>query len=142
MNIDDHIESLAAHHDQRLRLRREGAEEALKSSATAADLLFGSILRNGEDPSDITGCSEPLREHPELLTVQLPTDFCIASVVLAEMNHGIDLSPLKDFAVSTPKGVHRIRDHHGVCSAEFEPGPEPLAGRSEGRGEGGRNHGR
>lgn len=118
----DHIEELAAHHDQRLKLRREGAEEALKSSATAADLLLGSILGSGESPSDITGCSEPLREHPELLAVRLPTDVDLAFAVLAETNRGTDLSPLKGFAVSTPKGVHRIREHDGAYSAEFEPG--------------------
>lgn len=116
-NFIDSVVNMAEGHDNEVRLKREGAKEAMDSVHTVWDLFMEQLLLHERFPFHGFRMSETMASNLDLLVVRVPTDFNIAFDVLAEKNKDIDLSPLYDhFQMMTESNVYTLKDYDSIFS--------------------------
>lgn len=113
----DGVVNMAEGHDNEVRLKREGAKEAMDSVHTVWDLFMEQLLLHERFPLHGVRMSETMADNLDLLVVRVPTDFNIAFDVVTEENKDIDLSPLYDhFQMMTENNVYTLKDYDSIFS--------------------------
>lgn len=113
----DSVVNMAEGHDDEVRLKREGAKEAVDSVHTVWDLFMEQLLLHERFPLHGFRMSETMADNLDLLVVRVPTDFNIAFDVVTEENKDIDLSPLYDhFQMMTENNVYTLKDYDSIFS--------------------------
>lgn len=113
----DSVVNMAEGHDSEVRLKREGAKEAMDSVHTVWDLFMEQLLLHERFPLHGVRMSETMASNLDLLVVKVPTDFNIAFDVVTEENKDIDLSPLYDhFQMMTENNVYTLKDYDSIFS--------------------------
>lgn len=113
----DGVVNMAEGHDNEVRLKREGAKEAMDSVHTVWDLFMEQLLLHERFPFHGFRMSETMADNLGLLMVRVPTDFNIAFDVVTEENKNIDLSPLYDhFQMMTENNVYTLKDYDSIFS--------------------------
>lgn len=113
----DGVVNMAEGHDSEVRLKREGAKEAMDSVHTVWDLFMEQLLLHEQFPLHGVRMSETMADNLDLLVVKVPTDFNIAFDVVTEENKDIDLSPLYDhFQMMTENNVYTLKDYDSIFS--------------------------
>lgn len=114
--IDNMVNTVEGH-DNEVRLKREGAKEAMDSVHTVWDLFMEQLLLHERFPLHGIRMSETMEDNLDLLVVRVPTDFNIAFDVVTEENKDIDLSPLYDhFQMMTENNVYTLKDYDSIFS--------------------------
>lgn len=114
--IDNMVNTVEGH-DNEVRLKREGAKEAVDSVHTVWDLFMEQILLHERFPLHGIRMSETMEDNLDLLVVRVPTDFNVAFDVVTEENKDIDLSPLYDhFQMMTENNVYTLKDYDSIFS--------------------------
>lgn len=113
----DSIVNAVEGHDNEVRLKREGAKEAMDSVHTVWDLFMEQLLLHERFPLRGIRMSKTMADNLDLLVVRVPTDFNIAFDVVTEENKDIDLSPLYDhFQMMTENNVYTLKDYDSIFS--------------------------
>lgn len=113
----DNMVNVVEGHDTEVRLKREGAKEAMDSVHTVWDLFMKQLLLHERFPLHGIRMSETMADNLDLLVVRVPTDFNIAFDVVTEENKDIDLSPLYDhFQMMTENNVYTLKDYDSIFS--------------------------
>lgn len=111
----DGVVNMVEGHDTEVRLKREGAKEAMDSVHTVWDLFMEQLLLHERFPLHGIRMSETMASNLDLLVVRVPTDFNIAFDVVTEENKDIDLSPLYDhFQMMTENNVYTLKDYDSI----------------------------
>lgn len=114
--IDNMVNTVEGH-DNEVRLKREGAKEAMDSVHTVWDLFMEQLILHERFPLHGVRMSESMASNLDLLVVRVPTDFNIAFDVVTEENKDIDLSPLYDhFQMMTENNVYTLKDYDSIFS--------------------------
>lgn len=114
--IDNMVNTVEGH-DNEVRLKREGAKEALNSVHTVWDMFMEQLLLHERFPLRGIRMSKTMADNLDLLVVRVPTDFNIAFDVVTEENKDIDLSPLYDhFQMMTENNVYTLKDYDSIFS--------------------------
>lgn len=114
--IDNMVNTVEGH-DNEVRLKREGAKEAMDSVHTVWDLFMEQLLLHERFPLHGIRMSETMEDNLDLLVVRVPTDFNIAFDVVTEENKDIDLSPLYNhFQMMTENNVYTLKDYDSIFS--------------------------
>ena len=114
--IDNMVNTVEGH-DNEVRLKREGAKEALDSVHTVWDMFMEQILLHERFPLRGIRMSKTMADNLDLLVVRVSTDFNIAFDVVTEENKDIDLSPLYDhFQMMTENNVYTLKDYDSIFS--------------------------
>lgn len=113
----DSIVNAVEGHDNEVRLKREGAKEAMDSVHTVLDLFIKQLLLHERFPLHGIRMSKTMADNLDLLVVRVPTDFNVAFDVVTEENKDIDLSPLYDhFQMMTENNVYTLKDYDSIFS--------------------------
>lgn len=114
--IDNMVNTVEGH-DNEVRLKREGAKEAMDSVHTVWDLFMEQLLLHERLPLSGVRMSKTMADNLDLLVVRVPTDFNVAFDVVAEENRSIDLSPLYDnFQMMTENNVYTLKEYDSIFS--------------------------
>lgn len=114
--IDNMVNTVEGH-DNEVRLKREGAKEAMDTVHTVWDLFMEQLLLHESFPLHGIRMSKTMADNLDLLVVRVPTDFNIAFDVVNEENKDIDLSPLYDhFQMMTESNVYTLKDYDSIFS--------------------------
>ena len=114
--IDNMVNTVEGH-DNEVRLKREGAKEALDSVHTVWDMFMEQLLLHERFPLRGIRMSKTIADNLDLLVVRVPTDFNIAFDVVTEENKDIDLSPLYDhFQMMTENNVYTLKEYDSIFS--------------------------
>lgn len=113
----DNMVNTVEGHDTEVRLKREGAKEAMDSVHTVWDLFMEQLLLHEQFPLRGIRMSKTMADNLDLLVVRVPTDFNVAFDVVTEENKNIDLSPLYDhFQMMTENNVYTLKDYDSIFS--------------------------